>query len=62
MVERVILELVVPPAARAMLVALNDVVGPEGATDAERETVPVNPPRLVRVIAELLEEPISIFT
>lgn len=61
LVERLIVELAVPPVERVILVELNVAVGPEGDTDAEREMLPVNPPKLLSLIVELLEEPTSKF-
>ena len=47
----------VPPLLRVMLEGLSDAVRPEGETFVERETVPVKPLRLVRVMVERAEEP-----
>ncbi len=47
----------VPPLVRVMLEGLSDAVRPEGETFVERETVPVKPLRLVRVMVERAEEP-----
>ncbi len=47
----------VPPLLRVMLEGLSDAVRPEGETFADRETVPVKPLRLVRVMVERAEEP-----
>ena len=52
----------VPPLVRVMLEGLTDAVRPEGETLVERETVPVKPLRLVRVIVEMAEEPAVVET
>lgn len=47
-----------PPDAKETLVGLHDTVRPvEGVTDAERPTMPENPPKLVRVIVDELLNP-----
>jgi hypothetical protein len=51
------MEVPVPPAVRVTLVRLNDVVGPVGATVADRPTAPAKPKLLVRVIVEVSELP-----
>jgi hypothetical protein len=48
-------ELPEPPGDRTTNVWLNCVLGPEGDTDTERVTVPLNP-MLVRVRFKLLDE------
>jgi len=47
----------VPPLVRVMLEGLRDALRPEGETFADRETVPVKPLRLVKVMVETAEEP-----
>ena len=47
----------VPPLVRVMLEGFRDAVRPEGETFVERETVPVKPLRLVRVMVEVADEP-----
>ena len=49
--ETVRTELPDPFGARATLVGFREVEGPGGAATAERDTLPENPPRLVRTIA-----------
>ncbi len=46
-----------PPDDRLTLVGLRDAVSPEGETVAERETVPVKPLRLVRLMADVPDDP-----
>jgi hypothetical protein len=50
-------EVPLPPAARVMLGALSEIVGPGGDTEAARLMVPLNPFKLLRVIVEAPEEP-----
>jgi len=50
-------EVPLPPADRAMLETLSEIAGPEGEMEAARLMVPVNPPRLLKVIVEKPEEP-----
>ncbi len=46
------------PDVKETLAGLHDTVRPvEGVTDAERPTLPVKPPRLVRVSVEVPFEP-----
>ena len=47
----------VPPLVRVMLEGFRDAVSPGEETFVERETVPVKPLRLVRVMVEVAEEP-----
>ncbi len=54
---RVRVDVPIPPLVRVMLEGLSDAVRPEGETFADRETVPVKPLRLVRVMVERAEEP-----
>ena len=51
------MEVPLPPADRAMLETLSEIAGPEGEMEAARLMVPVNPPRLLKVIVEKPEEP-----
>ncbi len=52
------LEVAELPDVKETLVGLHDTVKPaEGATVAERPTLPVKPPRLVRVSVEVPLEP-----
>lgn len=46
-------ELPEPPDVRVTLVGLRFSVGPVGELEAARETVPVNPLRLSRVIVDV---------
>ena len=50
-------EVPVPPAERVTVAGLKDADGPLGETTVEMLTVPVNPPRLVRLIAEVADVP-----
>jgi len=50
LVDIVKVEFPVPPEARATLVGLKLRVRPTGEAEPVRLTVPVNPPRLVKVI------------
>ncbi len=57
MVETVRVEAPVPPEERVMSVAVKEVVGPEGDTPAEMDTVPEKPFRLVNVTVDVTEPP-----
>jgi len=50
-------EVPLPPADRAMLETLSEIAGPDGDIEAARLMVPVNPPKLLKVIVEKPEEP-----
>ncbi len=50
-------ELAVPADARATGLTKNDVVGPKGETVAESVTLPEKPLRLLRLMAEVPEDP-----
>jgi hypothetical protein len=50
-------EVPVPPDDRARLVGLRDAVRPDDDEVAVRVTVPLNPPRLTRLIVEVEDEP-----
>jgi hypothetical protein len=56
-VETVRVEVPVPPAERVTVAGLKDADGPFGETALEMLTVPVNPPRLVRLIVEVADVP-----
>ena len=51
------MEVPLPPADRVMLETLSETAGPEGDIEAARLMVPVNPPKLLKVIVEKPEEP-----
>ncbi len=51
------MEVPLPPADRAMLETLSEIAGPDGDIEAARLMVPVNPPKLLKVIVEKPEEP-----
>jgi hypothetical protein len=50
-------EVPVPPEERMIDAWLNEAEGPLGETEAAMLTLPVNPPRLVRVIVDVPEAP-----
>ena len=54
-------DVAVPPEPRTRLVGLTVAVKPVPAA-TDRETVPVNPPRLVAVRVDVPEEPASMLT
>jgi len=56
-VDTVKVEVPVPPEARLTLIGFNETDGPLGETVATRFTAFANPARLVRLIAEVAEEP-----
>jgi len=56
-VDTVRVEVPVPPAERVTVAGLKDANGPLGETALEMLTVPVNPPRLVRLIVEVADVP-----
>ena len=56
-VDTVRVEVPVPPAERVTVAGLKDADGPLGETALEMLTVPVNPPRLVRLIVEVADVP-----
>ena len=51
------MEVPLPPADTAMLETLSEIAGPDGDIEAARLMVPVNPPKLLKVIVEKPEEP-----
>lgn len=59
-VDTVRVELPEPPDASVTLLVLNDTEGPEGEIDADKDTVPAEPPRLATLIVDLAEEPVGI--
>ena len=52
----------VPPEESVTLDELRDRVGPGGELVVERVTVPAKPPRLFKVMVEVVEEPGEIVT
>ena len=56
-VDRVKVEVPVPPDARLTLVGFNEADGPLGETAATRFTVSANPARLVSLIVDVAEDP-----
>ncbi len=50
-------EVVDPPEPSVALAGFKDAVRPEGEADVESETVPANPLRLDRVIADVADCP-----
>jgi hypothetical protein len=56
-VDTVRVEVPIPPAERVIVVGLKDDDGPLGETPLEMLTVPVNPPRLVRLTVEVVDVP-----
>lgn len=56
-VDTVSVEVPVPSDVRVTLVGLSETDGPLGETEAARFTVFVNPPRLVRVMIEVVVDP-----
>jgi len=56
-VDRVKVEVPVPPDARLTLVGFNEADGPLGETVATSFTVLANPARLVRLIVDVAEDP-----
>jgi hypothetical protein len=56
-VDTVRVEVPVPPAERVTVAWLKNAEGPIGETALEMLTVPVNPPRLVRLIVEVVDVP-----
>jgi len=50
-------EVPLPPADRVLLETLSETAGPEGDIEAARLMVPVNPPKLLKVMVEEPEEP-----
>jgi len=57
MVERVRVEVPVPPDVRVTRVVVKEVTGPAGSTLADRATVAAKPFRLVRVIVDVVDVP-----
>ena len=59
-VETVNADVPAPPPDRVMLGKLSDILGPDGAIEAAKLMVPLNPFKLISVIVEALEEPAGI--
>ena len=55
--ETITVDVAGDPGETLTLVGIIDAVGPVGETDAPRLIVPVNPCSLLRVMAEVLDEP-----
>ena len=49
--------MLVPPDVRVMILELIETPSPEGLVELVRFTVPENPPRLVRLIVDVLVDP-----